>query len=151
MSHPARTVCRGLGPVSALGALLLMCLGACGSASDPQGAGPADGPLTTAVSAGGTWQVSVTTSPQPPVKGLIEVTYQITDATGAPADGLTLQVVPWMAAHGHGTSAQPTVTAEGGGSYLIQDVYLYMSGSWELQTAMQGDVSDSVDPVVDVP
>jgi hypothetical protein len=109
-------------------------------------------PLVTLVSDGGNWTVSIETAPQPPRKGSVDVTYRITDGAGAPADGLDLQVLPWMPAHGHGTSVTPLVTPQGGGAYLASPVYLYMAGHWELRTQIQGgDIADSVVPAFDVP
>jgi hypothetical protein len=66
----------------------------------------------------------------------------VADATdGSPRDGLTVSVVPWMPAMGHGT-APSTVTAEGGGRYRLDDVYLFMPGSWELEIGIAGPVTD---------
>ena len=103
-------------------------------------------------SASGLLHVTVRTSPQPPVKGVNAVQYQITDAAGGPVDGLDVTAFPWMPAHGHGTSVQPTITAEGAGIYQIVNVYLYMSGRWELRSDLgQDGGQDSVIPVFDVP
>jgi hypothetical protein len=109
-------------------------------------------PLATMNTASGAWQVAVRTSPQPPIKGVDAVQLQITDATGAGVDGLTLSAVPWMVAHGHGTSAHTRVVPQGLGVYQIENVYLYMDGRWELRTSLaSADVTDAVTPVFDVP
>jgi len=143
------------GLVRVAAALAVVAAAACGAdeptapASQP---GPGQ-PLATVTSDGGHWMVSIQTSPQPPRKGTVDVTYAITaaDGQGAPADGLTLSVVPWMPAHGHGGSELPVVTALGGGNYLATPVYLYMSGHWELRTEIDGDVTDNAAPAFDVP
>lgn len=109
-------------------------------------------PLATLTTEGGRWQVAVRTSPQPPIKGLDAVQLQITDSDGAAVDGLIVTAVPWMAAHGHGTSARTQVAAQGMGIYQVANVYLYMDGQWELRSTLASDVAtDSVTPVFDVP
>jgi hypothetical protein len=135
--------------------VLLIGIGACGSGAGPRGfdrgVPPPGEPLATVRTEAGAWDVSLWTSPQPAPKGMVEVMYRIVDPAGVPNDLLTVRVVPWMPAHGHGTSATPTVTAEGDGYYLVRPVVLYMSGRWELRTTIDGIASDSVVPVVDVP
>jgi hypothetical protein len=119
---------------------------ACSSASPaPTGTFPAD-PYTTTTSDSGGLVVDLRTSPQPPSRGTNEVELTITRASdGTPVDGLSLDVVPWMPAMEHGTSS-PTVTAEGGGVYLVTEVYLYMPGVWDLRTAISGAATDNATP-----
>jgi YtkA-like len=105
-----------------------------------------DTPLLTVASASGALQVAVFSDPQPPVRGNLAVRYRITDAASAPVDGLTLLVVPWMVAMGHGSSVKPTVTARGAGVYDLSNVYLFMPGQWELRTTVGGAASDDVTP-----
>jgi hypothetical protein len=98
----------------------------------------------------GTMRVEVRTSPQPPSRGGIDAELTITDAsTGAPRDGLTLQIRPWMPAMNHG-AIQATVTPEGDGKYLVTEVSLYMAGLWELRTTISGPVSDHVAPQFEI-
>jgi hypothetical protein len=40
----------------------------------------------------------------------------------------------------------PTVVAQGGGIYLVTEVYLYMQGVWELRTTISGPMSDHAAP-----
>jgi len=109
-------------------------------------------PLVTLASDSGRWQVAVRTSPQPPTKGVDAVQFQITDADGASVDGLAVTAVPWMTAHGHGTSARTRVIAQGLGIYQIENVYLYMDGRWELRSTLASeDVAEAVTPIFDVP
>ena len=90
--------------------------------------------------------IDVRTSPQPPSRGTNEVELTITRASdGAPVDGLTLDVEPWMSSMEHGTST-PTVTPEGGGVYLVTEVYLYMPGLWTLRTTISGAMTDHAAP-----
>jgi hypothetical protein len=130
---------------------LLGVAAACSGASPPGSPTFSAEAYTTATSTSGALAVAVRTSPQPPSRGTNSVELTITRVSdGAPVDGLTLDVVPWMPAMGHGTST-PTVTAQGGGVYLATEVYLYMPGIWALQTAISGTVNDHAAPQVAVP
>ncbi|MES1172502.1 MAG: FixH family protein [Bacteroidota bacterium] len=153
-SASAITVARRRAAVLAVTTLCALA-GCGGGGAEPPGfepgVPPETAPLASVASAAGTWEVSLWTAPQPPRKGTVMVKYRIVDANGAPGDGLRVEVVPWMPAHGHGTPVVPTVTPEGDGWYLVKRVSLYMSGHWELRTAMAGAVNDTVVPVVDVP
>jgi hypothetical protein len=105
------------------------------------------------VSTSGTLRVDVRSSPtQPPELGNGSWSYTITDtASGRPAAGLSLDVVPWMPAMGHGTSTTPSVSDTGGGVYVIDDVVLFMPGQWDLRTAISGPEDDKLVVSVDVP
>jgi len=130
---------------------------ACSSASPPaEVVGFTASPLVTATSAGGSLSVDVRTSPQPPIEGLQEAQVVVTDtASGQPVDGLSLTVVPWMPAMGHGTSLVPTVTAKGNGVYEIDQLSLFMAGEWELRLTFDGappsNTGDTANPAFDVP
>jgi hypothetical protein len=103
-------------------------------------------PLSTIMTDSGAMRVEVRTSPQPPTRGGIDAELTFTDAaSGAPRDGLVLQVRPWMPAMNHG-AIMATVTPEGGGKYLLTEVNLFMAGLWELRTTIAGTVSDHVAP-----
>ncbi|MGO8970130.1 MAG: FixH family protein [Myxococcaceae bacterium] len=119
---------------------------ACGSsASIQQGFGST--PLVTVTSASGALQLAVFTNPQPPTDGDVAVRYVITDvASSQLVDGLSLAIVPWMPAMGHGTSVVPSVSAAGGGVYNLTNVYLFMPGQWQLRTAITGGATDSAAP-----
>jgi hypothetical protein len=122
--------------------------------SSPRPTGPATfpaDPYSTTPGDLGALVVAVRTSPQPPSRGTNDVELTVTSAaSGAPVDGLTVDVEPWMPAMGHGT-ATPTVTANGSGVYLVSEVYLYMPGTWLLRTTFSGEVSDHVEPQLTVP
>lgn len=121
---------------------IVIALGAAACGSYP--AGPADGGFpsgayATATADDGT-RVEVRTAPvQPPVRGTLSVQLDVRDPQGAPCDGLAVDVVPWMPTHAHGTSVDPVVSARGGGIYDVDDVDLFMSGSWQLRIALTGD------------
>jgi len=99
----------------------------------------------------GLLHLDVLPTPDPPIRGDDVVVVAVTDANGAPVDGLALDAQPWMPSHGHGTSVMPTVTPQGGGRYRIDHVYLYMAGTWELRLSFSGTESDTATPAFDIP
>jgi len=123
---------------------------ACSSAAQPPSATFPAEPYMTVTTDSGTLHVAVRTSPQPPEVGNDDVELTVTDASGNPRDELAVSVKPWMPAMNHGTS-ETTITPEGGGKYLVTNVYLYMSGVWQLQIAFAGAVSDHVEPEIELP
>jgi hypothetical protein len=129
---------------------LLLAPAACGGGVAPSTADCfAGAAYTTATSDSGSLAIEVRTCPQPPSRGTNSVELFVS-AGGAPVDGLTVDVSPFMPAMGHGTST-PTIVPEGGGKYLVNEVYLYMPGVWELRTTFSGPVSDHATPSVSVP
>lgn len=136
---------------SALAAALA---GACGGAA---GTGPAQpvlefsGPSAlTVASSSGQLDVGVRWSPDPPAIGLAASELTITDTGGAPATGLLLTVLPWMPAHGHGTSTMPAVSETAPGVYVATPIDFYMAGQWELRTTIAGAVDDTVTPALEL-
>jgi len=152
MKDGARVRGRVVALAGVLGALASCGLAGCGG--DGQPSGPVTFPseaLMSLPSDAGRFVVTVRTSPQPPVRGVDAVQLQIADAAGLPVDGLSIEAVPWMPAHGHGTSTRPTVEPQGGGVYQITNVNLYMAGLWELRSTLQfGEGADTVAPAFDV-
>lgn len=110
-------------------------------------------PYATVPSEAGKARIEVRTAPdQPPTHGVISVQLTVFDAaSGAPVDGLSVDVQPWMAAMGHGSSVKPTVTAAGSGRYVARNVNAFMPGRWELRTTISGSIEDRATPVLDVP
>jgi len=107
--------------------------------------------LTTVDSIAGQAHIEVRSWPQPPVRGGNSVQLAISDGSGAPIDGLTVGVVPWMPSHGHGTSVQPAITDDGSGVFVASPIYLYMAGQWELRIAIDGAIHDTATAIVDIP
>ncbi len=100
---------------------------------------PAD-PVTTTLTK--ELVVELRTAPlQPPARGSSNAEITVHDAAGAARDGLTINVTPWMPAHGHGMSSSsgPIVTALGGGIYRIDALNLPMAGLWELRFDVTGE------------
>jgi hypothetical protein len=121
-----------------VGAVALLAVGCNGQASTP--ATPAlvfpGAPALTVASASGQLTIGVWWSPAQPTVGYDAVQLSIADATGAPVTGLTLTIVPWMPAHGHGASVEPTVSEISPGLYVATPLDFFMAGSWELMTAI---------------
>lgn len=88
----------------------------------------------------------VDSTPAPPDKGDNAWTLELTDAEGAPVDGVDFEVEPFMPDHAHGTPKQVVVTPMGDGLYGLDPVNLFMPGLWEITVrAVDGDTTlDSV-------
>jgi hypothetical protein len=143
-------------PSVAAYALVLGAASACSSSPVTEVVGFTASPLVTTQTSAGVYDVDVRTSPQPPVVGLTQAQLVVKDhATGRPVDGLSIGVVPWMPAMGHGTSLVPTVSASGDGVYTIDQLSLFMAGEWELRLSFErpdgGDGHDTANPAFDVP
>ncbi len=72
---------------------------------------------------------------QPPARGAITLLLTVTSADGSPADGLAIDIEPWMPAMGHGASITPSITPRGNGEYLVSDLVLVMPGTWQLRVS----------------
>lgn len=131
--------------------LLAGLVASCGGGEVPDAAFPA-APLTTVESRDGKLKLAVFTAPeQPPSRGNITAKFQVTDrANGAPVDGLQFDIVPEMPSMGHGTPTVPRVSAKGDGTYLAEDVDLFMAGRWDLVMTITGKVSDAAVVTIDV-
>ena len=118
-------------------------------------------PALTVASASGQLSIDVWWSPAQPTVGYDATQLAITDATGAPVTGLTLTIVPWMPAHGHGASVEPTVSEIAPGVYVATPLDFFMAGrlgaddraSAQSPTpaTRRGAIDDSAEPTVDVP
>jgi hypothetical protein len=128
---------------------------ACSDSTSAPGHDFAGAPLISSTSASGALRVSLRSSPNPPARGIDVFELTVADGMGTPVDGLAIEVTPWMPSHGHGTSVAPTVSAQGGGVYVVDNVDLYMPGTWELRIVMHGGSlmpdGDHLEPSVDVP
>lgn len=74
----------------------------------------------------------VTASPAPPARGTNQWVLELTTPSGAPLEGATVQVVPFMPDHGHGTSVKAQVQELGAGRYQVETLYLFMPGVWRV-------------------
>jgi hypothetical protein len=108
-------------------------------------------PDQTITSDSGNLTIEVRYSPDPPAIGTDASQLTFRDANGAQLTGLTVGVVPWMPAHGHGTSVDPTVTETAPGTFLATPLYLFMPGSWELRMTINGTVDDTAKAAFEIP
>ncbi len=118
-------------------------------------------PAATVASASGNLSIDVWWSPAQPIVGYDATQLAISDANGSPVSGLALTIVPWMPAHGHGASVEPTVTEISPGTYVATPIDFFMAGEWELRTAITNAadgggtdaamIDDSAAPTVNVP
>jgi hypothetical protein len=134
-------------------AILLFAHLGCGAGaapSMPPASFPAD-PDQTVASDSGALTVAVRYAPDPPTAGEDAAQLTFTDADGAPVTGIDLTVVPWMPAHGHGTSVDPTITETAPGVFLASPLYLFMPGTWELRMTMGGTVDDTAKASFEIP
>jgi hypothetical protein len=86
--------------------------------------------------------------PAPPAKGDNTWDIQLVDALGAPVNGATIDVTPFMPDHGHGTAidAVATPASSGEGEYSISPINLWMPGLW--QVTLRAEAGDAQDDVV---
>jgi hypothetical protein len=121
---------------------------------DPWGDGPVDfsgPPQETLTSVSGQLRVDVRWWPRQPHVGDGAAELAIGDATGAPVSGVSLSVLLWMPAHGHGTSVQPDVVESAPGVFVVAPLYLHMPGEWDLLMSMAGTVDDTATASLTVP
>jgi hypothetical protein len=124
-------------------AALAVMTGLCGcSASQP----PSDTaptfavtPFGVAASTSGAYTVTMYGPVLGVAQGLNTIEIVVTDEQTKPVDGLTISLVPWMPAMGHGTSATPQIGPQGSGRYVASDVALIMPGEWQLRAALTTD------------
>jgi hypothetical protein len=153
---------------SAVAAALVAVLG-CGGSSGTPALPPlsfSGTPAVTTASSSGDLSIAVWWSPLQPTVGYDAAQLAVTDLMGAPVSGATLTVVPWMLAHGHGSSVLPAVSETSPGIYVATPLDFYMSGTWELRTRIQragdggagdrgagdsGTIDDTAHPTVDIP
>ncbi len=119
-------------------------------AADPRFA---NAPNSEVNSTSGALHVALRTSPYPATLGPTAFEITVTDvATGAPVDGLTLDVTPWMPAHGHGTTTKPVPTPTGFGRYATTTANISMVGKWILKINLTGGTlaaADYAEPFLD--
>ncbi len=131
---------------------ILVAGGACGTdpapSSQPSFGADPDQTITTD---SGNLTIEVRFSPSPPSIGTDASQLTVKDASGAALTGLSVGVVPWMPAHGHGTSVDPTVSETTPGTFVANPLYLFMPGSWELRVTISGTVDDTAKAAFEIP
>lgn len=143
---------RPSGSIASVG--LTLVLAACSSSGSTASSGdfPAAA-YATATSDSGAYDLEVRFAPtQPPTPGTSRAQLTIVDtATKSPVEGADLSVVPWMPAMGHGASVMPSVSDEGGGSYLVDNVTFFMQGQWQLRVTFNAPTDDHANLDITVP
>lgn len=134
---------------ASLGAVCVALAG-CSGADPARDSGIGD---TSLVSQSGTLHIDVASAPEAvPTRGSNSIYFDVSlNDTGAPVEGLTMHMVPFMPAMGHGSASEPSSSELGSGRYEFDDVLLTMPGVWELRTTIDGSESDYVAPRFDVP
>jgi hypothetical protein len=112
------------------------------------------GPLVQvaeSTSTSGAYDVALLAHSPELTRGDYSMQYIVTNmADGTPVDGLTMTIVPWMPAMGHGTPIVPTITPLGAGTYQLDHIDLYMAGLWQLRTTATSASSDQIEPSLQV-
>ena len=118
--------------------------------SAQQGQAPPDTfettPLGAVASTSGAFTVTMYPQTGGVVQGMNAVEIVVTDAEARPVDGLSITLVPWMPAMGHGSSTTPSITAKQSGRYVASDVVLVMPGTWQLRASLTAQ-EEAVVPV----
>jgi hypothetical protein len=87
--------------------------------------------------------------PAPPARGdntwIVQINTMSSGVVGAPMEGATIKVTPFMPAHQHGTGVTTEITALADpGQYKLSPVNMWMQGVWEVTIrATAGTTSDS--------
>ncbi len=111
-------------------------------------------PLTKTTT-GGAYKVTLVSSHAGiPVIGDSTTTWTIAIAdatTGAPVQGATVAVLPWMPDHGHGTSVKAVVTesATTPGQYAMEPLYFFMAGYWQVTLTITADGGNATSGAAD--
>jgi hypothetical protein len=90
--------------------------------------------------------------PAPPARDdnswIVQINSMASGVVGAPIDGATLAVTPFMPAHQHGSPIRAQITPVAGqpGQYAISPVNMWMPGVWE--TTIQATSGDTTDKAV---
>lgn len=90
----------------------------------------------------------VSSMPAPPMRGnntwVVQVNQLNAGVVGAPVDGATLKITPFMPEHGHGTAVPIEITPmTEPGQYKADPVNMWMQGVWEVT------VRSTVEPATD--
>ena len=80
--------------------------------------------------------------PDPPQAGEVELIMEISQ-DDQPIEEATIEVEPWMPAHGHGANTEAVVHEVGDGVYEVDDLSFSMPGHWELAIDLEAQQTDS--------
>jgi hypothetical protein len=134
-----------------LGVVAAMASG-CGGAPKSGDGSFSETPFVTLEAAESKLVIEVRTAPsQPPERGISTIQLVVRDRNQVLQEGIDVQATPWMPSMGHGASVLPTVSSPSKGTYVLDGVYMFMPGRWELRTAFSGRVTDSATAAFDIP
>ena len=103
-----------------------------GCSTDPRGLSPLAG--ASVASLDGTVRVTVeSVDPAVPARGNNFWVVQVADGAGAPLEGATISIQPFMPDHGHGSPSPASAEPLGGGRYQLSPLNFSMPGLWELR------------------
>jgi len=87
---------------------------------------------------GNLFRIELRIDPPQPVVGSNAALLDVYDAkSNEKIDDATIEVIPWMTMHSHGSSKKPTVHKQGSGQYRVEDIYYTMEGDWDLLITIQ--------------
>lgn len=90
--------------------------------------------------------ILVKADPGPPLRGTNTWKVKVTDASGGAVSGLTLEALPFMPEHGHGTSIEAKATLEADGTFTVTPLTFFMPGLWRTTlTAKAAATTDSAE------
>ena len=127
----------------AYGICVLIFVSACAS----DGASAADGQLRPQI---GPFEGTLTIEPNPPHVGEHRVVITLDQLDSAPLEGATVELSPWMPAHGHGSTDVEAVE-EAPGVYVAQDVWLNMPGIWDLRVRVEAEALGELTATFEIP
>jgi hypothetical protein len=118
----------------------------CGSDPEPDSHGG-----TKLMSDNGTFALSLSPKPNPPVAGDNELDIVLSDAHGDHVQGAEISIETWMPSMGHGSGVVPDVSEVGGGVYHATHLTYSMPGAWQLRFAITaGGATDHATAAFDV-
>jgi len=142
--------------------VVMLGLAACGTNGDDMSGDDVDCSMVTGVDTfvvglehpgqKGTYDFKLMSAePAPPARGfntwVVQVNSMNAGVVGAPVDGATLKVTPFMPAHMHGSGVEVEITPmTEPGQYKLNPVNLWMQGVWE--TTVRATVDPSSDSTV---
>ena len=80
----------------------------------------------------GTLHIEARPDPDPPRVGQNALELHVTDADGNPVAGAAVTVDTFMPSMGHGSTEQPQIADEGGGTYRASPLTFHMVGTWQV-------------------
>lgn len=99
----------------------------------------------------GPWGGEIALHPQPSVVGDNRLELTLRDAQGDPLEGATVEVSPWMPAHGHGSKDVAAEESEAG-HYGTDELHFNMPGVWELRIhVVSGETEGRLVATLEVP